>query len=209
MIFGQGNTPRPQHQTSFSTHGIPNKTHPRETHGRDEHHSESESETWHARTRAKSHPRTRTQSQSQSQSRTQSRAYMILGITRICLMFVGVAAALFIIHHQLQIIHFRTCRANLLAVVLHQRSDVCYGMELTISMIERGYQHGIAAIMQLGVSSSALFLPYLISIVRAWTSSDVKRTPTSQSSSWWPFSPSPKKRRLSVTKLISWQQTKV
>lgn len=161
-------------------------------------------------------------------TQTPSRTHMVLGLVRISVMFIGVAIALFIIHHQLQILYFRTCRANLLAVVLHQRSDICYGMELAISMIERGYQHGIAAIMQLGVSSCAFLLPYLVSSTRAWTSATRQRpSSTSQSqssshpsysshssdpsysSSWWPFPPLQKrKRRFLASKFVSWRHVK-
>lgn len=77
------------------------------------------------------------------------------------------AVALYLIHHQLQIVYFRTCKANLLAVVLHHRSDVCYALNMAISAIERGYQQGILTLMQWGASAAALMLPYMFSGSRA------------------------------------------
>lgn len=77
---------------------------------------------------------------------------------------VCVSTALFVAHHQLQIVYYRTCRANLLAVVLHHRSDVCYGLSMAITAIERSYQQGAAALMHWGVSAAAILLPCVLSL---------------------------------------------
>lgn len=73
------------------------------------------------------------------------------------------AVALYLVHHQLQIVYFRTCKANLLTIVLHHRSDVCYALNMAISAIERGYQQGLMTLMQCGASAAAVLLPYVFS----------------------------------------------
>lgn len=83
----------------------------------------------------------------------------------LTLLYVAcVATALFVLHHQLQAVYYRTCRANLLAVVLHHRSDVCYGLNMAITTIERIYQQGVAALMHWGVSAAAIVLPCVLSL---------------------------------------------
>lgn len=93
----------------------------------------------------------------------------------------GLAIFFFAVHHQLQAIYFRTCRANLLAVVLHNQSDVCHGLNLVITAIERGYQMGVVRLMQWGASAAALIVPFFFSF-----SSDTrwKSHVTNQSSFW-------------------------
>lgn len=132
-------------------------------------------------------------------------------IIRLGLCLSVLAVVSFFIHHQLQILYFRTCRANLLAVVLHQRSDICYSLDFVILMIERGYQQGIAMIMQLSVSSSAIMFPYIVSSIRTWTSRDVKGSTISKKFSWWPFASSRQKRnqRLSRTDMVPWKPKRV
>lgn len=75
----------------------------------------------------------------------------------------SIAVAMYLIHHQLQIVYFRTCKANLLTVVFFHRSDVCYALNMAISAIERGYQQGLLALMQWGASAAAIMLPYFCS----------------------------------------------
>lgn len=84
-------------------------------------------------------------------------------IIRAVAIGMSFAIALYLIHHQLQIVYFKTCKANLLTVVLHHRSDVCYALNMAISGIERCYQQGIAALMQWGMSAAAVMLPYMFS----------------------------------------------
>lgn len=82
----------------------------------------------------------------------------------IALMYVAfVAAVLFVVHHQLQVVYYNTCRANLFTVVLHQRSDICYGLNLAITAIERSYQQGAATLMHWGISVAAVVLPCVLS----------------------------------------------
>lgn len=92
------------------------------------------------------------------------------GFLRAALFIAGTAIALFCVHHQLQMIYYRTCRANLIAVVLHNQSDVCHGLNLAINAIERGYQTGLITIMQGGASAAAVMIPWFL---------------TSHDDAWW------------------------
>lgn len=81
------------------------------------------------------------------------------GMIRAIVLCIIVAGGLFVMHHQLQVMYYQTCRANLLTVVLHNRSDMCHGLSIAISAIERGYHQGLVTIMHWGASAAALLLP--------------------------------------------------
>lgn len=78
-----------------------------------------------------------------------------------------ISATLFVVHHQLQVVYYRTCRVNLLAVVLHNRSDVCHGLNMAITAIERTYQQAATALMHWGVSVATILLPCVLSLSQA------------------------------------------
>lgn len=90
-------------------------------------------------------------------------------VIRAAAVAASFAIAMYLLHHQLQIVYFRTCKANLLTVVLHHRSDVCYALNMAISGIERVYQQGIVTLIQWGASAAAIMLPYAFSSSRAPT----------------------------------------
>lgn len=102
-----------------------------------------------------------------------------LGLLRACCYVCVLAVMLFFVHHKLQMVYFQTCKANLITVVLHDRSDVCHGLNMIITSIENGYQHGMRAIMQYAASVAALFVPsYLFTSARAswWKAPSLIRT---------------------------------
>lgn len=92
-----------------------------------------------------------------------------MAVIRASLLMVFMAVLLFFVHHKLQVVYYRTCRANLISVVLHHRSDICHGLHMTITAIEQAYQHGVLMLVQGVVSATAVLLPYL------WSSSFCSR----------------------------------
>lgn len=91
-----------------------------------------------------------------------------MGGLRAALFVIFVGVCLFLVHHKLQAIYYQTCKANLIAVVLHNRSDVCYGLHLAISAIEKGYHQGMVTLMHWGASAAALLVPCFFTARGAW-----------------------------------------
>lgn len=85
------------------------------------------------------------------------------GLLRASLLSAILAVVFFVVHRRLQSIYFRTCKANLMAVVLHNRSDVCHGLDIAITAIERGYQDGFNMLMRWGGSAAVILLPCMFS----------------------------------------------
>lgn len=86
-----------------------------------------------------------------------------VAVIRTSIFLVLMSALLFFVHHNLQVVYYRTCRANLISVVLHHRSDICHGLHTTITAIEQVYQHGMLMFVQGVVSATTVLLPYLLS----------------------------------------------